>query len=45
MSRFFSNMLGGGMENNFLAGIIISVVIAVAALFMYVIKKPVQQVD
>lgn len=43
--NFFSNMLGGGMENSFLAGIIISVVIAVAALFMYVIKKPVQQVD
>ena len=43
--NFFSNMLGGGMENSFLAGIIISVIIAIAALFMYVIKKPVQQVD
>lgn len=38
--EFFANMLGGGMNNRFLAGMIISVVIAVAAVFMYIVKKP-----
>lgn len=37
---FCSNLLGGGMSNQFLAGIIISVIIAVAAVFMYIVKKP-----
>ena len=37
---FFGNLLGGGMNGQFLAGIITSAVIAVAAVFMYVIKKP-----
>lgn len=38
--NFFSNLLGGGMNNQFLAGIIISIIIAIAAVLMYVIKKP-----
>lgn len=37
---FCSGLLGGGMSNQFLAGAILSVVIAVAAVFMYVVKKP-----
>ena len=42
---FVANFFGGGMENSFLACIIMSVVACVAAVYMYVIKKPVQQVD
>ena len=38
-------IFGGGMSNNFLAGIIVSVIAAVVAVYMYVIKKPVQNVD
>ena len=37
---FFSNLLGGGMGNQFKAGIIISIVVTIAAILMYVVKKP-----
>lgn len=38
--NFFAQLMGGGMSKQFLAGIIISIVIAIAAVFMYVVKKP-----
>ncbi len=37
---FFSGLLGGGMNNSFKAGIIVSVIIAIVAILMYVVKKP-----
>ena len=37
---FCADLLGGGMENRFLVGTIISVAIAIAAAVMYVFKKP-----
>ena len=42
---FVANFFGGGMENSFLAGIIMSVVACVAAVYMYVIKKPLQNLN
>lgn len=38
--NFLAKIFGGGMSSQFLAGALLSVVIAVAAIFMYVIKKP-----
>lgn len=35
-----ASFLGGGMDNRFLAGAIISVIIAIAATVMYVFKRP-----
>lgn len=38
-------LFGGGMTNSFTAGIIVSVIAAVVAVYMYVIKKPVKNVE
>lgn len=38
--NFFSNLLGGGMNNQFVAGIILSVVVAVVSIIMYIVIKP-----
>ena len=40
-----SALMGGGMSNSFLAGVIVSVIAAVIAVYMYVIKKPVEDVE
>lgn len=37
---FLSGLLGGGMSKQFQAGIILSIVIAIVAVFMYVVKRP-----
>ena len=42
---FVAGFFGGGMENSFLAGIIMSGVACVAAVYMYVIKKPLQNLN
>ena len=42
---FLAGLLGGGMEKKLLAGLLASAAASAAAVYMYVIRKPIQNVD
>lgn len=43
--NFISGLLGGGVENNLLAGVISAGAATIAAIYMYVLRKPLQHAD